>query len=128
VIIGRQQEMEIIDQQALLFNGNLRVLRIASCVMAAFGLLLFACALALPAVMSSSVGLSRQGSLSALNSDERMYVTVDRLTDKTPEGESDDLIMTMTAIPALEKIRSVQPQREPNQSVITGSGLTVLNN
>jgi hypothetical protein len=132
LIVGRQEEIEIIDQSALMFNNNLVILRTVSLVLAAFGMLMICCIFVLPLVYGVQL-IDKQDETECLkeiladpNSNRSVYMKVDPIDGKqTNDSECDDIVK-MSAIPASEKISSVQPQREQNESMLTNSGFTQL--
>ena len=136
VIIGHQEEMEIIDRQSLIFNSNLKILRTASLVLMALGFVLLVCVLVLPTLIGVRLGWSEPSPLldageSDESQDSRVYVKVDQ-KDRLDEDEEDDQRQTginsppLVSIPAVEKIRSVQPQRESAESILTSGGFAPL--
>ncbi|RWS11189.1 Neurensin-1-like protein [Dinothrombium tinctorium] len=111
VIIGHQNEMEIVDRSADNFNKMLENCKIFGLGIFSVGGTLLVAALLLPTL----VGLSCFDE----EADESTPFKVCIASDE------EELINKRVKIPATEELKSVQPKRE-EEAVMTGTGLTKL--
>lgn len=106
--------MEIVDRTSVTFNRNLEWCKFLGLGIFCVGGSLLAAALLLP----SLVGLS--------------CLDDDLIDESTPfkvrisSKEDDDPALNGSKIPATEEVKSIQPKREHEEAIVTGTGLTKL--
>lgn len=111
--IGKQAELTIKDPNAKQFNIRLDHIKV-------IGLVVF-CAggsiVALTLILASLVGVSWNDEDDDLDDSGTIKVTL-------PSG--DNIVNDDCKVPVTEEVTSIQPSRQADESVVTGSGLTLI--